>query len=107
MEKKFNLGDKVRFTQRDTKILQQQFTGQHRTRTITKIIYDPEMECNWYFLGSNNKGMSGQLSVMGLRSYQLKLATNTNKIGRPRIRHNKVLETTFSEVKIYYSTPNR
>ena len=79
MQRKFEAGDKVRFTSRCPQFVKDTVRG--RTRTIVKAVYSPDRQASLYLLGDNNKAPQG---VMCYRSYELKEAPKTRKPGRPR-----------------------
>lgn len=77
--KKFNIGDRVRFTARLTQY--QNVNLRKRTRTIRRTFYDAGKRCTFYVLSDVGKGELGLY-----RSYELKLAENISKRGRPKLR---------------------
>lgn len=89
MKPKFKVGDGVRFNNRTPELL---FTlgiaDRKRTRKVTKVIYEKQAQCNFYYLGTNNKGNVGKLSTIGFRSFQLSLAKKrqTGTKGRPKTK---------------------
>jgi hypothetical protein len=75
---KFKAGDKVRFTVRAT----ESTIARRRTRTVKRSFYDVAKQCRFYVLSDIGKG-EGLL----YRSYELRLAENMSKRGRPKLRH--------------------
>ena len=74
---KFNLGDKVRFTDRVPIWIRELY--QSRTRTVTFRFYDTEKQSSRYYLG--------QLDY-SFRSYMLKLVNDSQShtMGRPNAK---------------------
>lgn len=115
MVAKFKIGDKVRLTGHEVAIITGKAKKPHfayknvlhtpnpeslklidrnRTRTITKIIYNPKRRRNKYFLGDNRKGKSPQLSTVPFDSTQLTLITH--KRGRPRQKRQYIRHLPYS-----------
>jgi hypothetical protein len=84
MRSKFDIGDKIRFSNRCPDYVKQEYMS--RTRTIIDKLYDPDKKCCYYELGGRGKGRMGYL----LRSYMLKPVTEEerHRIGRPRTTIN-------------------
>lgn len=74
---KFQVGDKVRYSRRCPRDIQQEFRG--RTRTIVHSFYEDREQAMLYDLGARGKGRMGRL----FRSYELVKATNLHKRGKP------------------------
>lgn len=61
-----------------------------RPRTIVKVVYDPDLQANLYYLGSNGRGVcSGEPASQGyrryaFRSYQLRPWRTRGIMGRPK-----------------------
>ena len=83
--KKFELGDKVVLSDRAAKFLKTQVRNQ--PRTITEMWYDPERKCNFYRLGTTNRG-TNDVQAYAFRSFQLKFYV-PGKVGRPRIHQRR------------------
>lgn len=81
MKAKFQIGDKVRFTNRVCKYIARDL--RHRTRTIVDKHYDPIDQCIYYRLGIRGDHSCEQ--GFGFRSYMLYQAAEKEHIlGRPR-----------------------
>ena len=76
--RKFEIGDKVRFSNRIPKVIRNNYQG--RTRTITDVRYKPELQACIYIL--DNRSIYVQDNRF--RSYELVLAPKNRLVGRPR-----------------------
>jgi len=109
---KFKLGDRVRLNGRTPALLYKLgFAERRRTRIITKVVYDRELQCTFYYLGSNHRGKANWLASIGFRSYQLVPATDRHRIGRPKRKRaynlrSKVLDTQLPRAEIDGSPAN-
>lgn len=103
MTAKFKQGDMVKLNHREIAILtgkaqrhsyknvlftpspeDLKLVDRRRARKIVKIVYNAKQECNYYYLGTNHRGKSDNLSAIAFRSYQLVLITKPNQRGKPR-----------------------
>lgn len=87
--RKLEIGDQVRFNNRTPKLLfKLGLADRKRSRKVTRIVYDDQLQCSFYYLGDNHKGSAGELSTIGFRSFQLTKvqANETSKRGRPRMK---------------------
>lgn len=97
---KFNVGDKVTINGRCPKFIYLSIR-RNRYRTITAIYYDPERQCNYYYLGGNNAGQHDDVTTYRFRSYQLQYIEKRNP-GRPKTkrkynRHNLATKRTTTQ----------
>jgi len=103
-ERKFNIGDRVKFNHRELATIMHNKANRHcyrdvlytpipetlklvsrrRTRKIAKIVYSPELQANLYYLGTNHRGKADIIASLAFRSYQLEPVKEPNRIGRPR-----------------------
>lgn len=83
MKAKFEIGDKVKFSQRVPAQTLEEYSRQ-RTRTIVAVGYSPEHQCSSYELGTNHGTHTSGAEGMFLRSYMLTLVAGQRKVGRPR-----------------------
>lgn len=80
---KFKKGDKIQFTKRVPIHLVENNVRLNRVRTIKLVEYNPNLQANVYFLGSNSIGESDFISGYPFRSYQLK-KVKKQSVGRPK-----------------------
>ena len=81
---KFEKGDKVVLTKKAPKYIREALQP-GRNRTITKSYYDKEGKLVGYRVGTNKIGKAKDIvESYHFRSYQLKLAPNIGKVGRPK-----------------------
>lgn len=84
---KFNERDKVIPNKRTPRSILE-LIRPNRKRTIVLIFYDPDRQCRYHYLGTNNRGkFDGFVSSYPFRSYMLDKPLNRGA-GRPRTKRN-------------------
>lgn len=81
---KYEVGDKVTINKRCPDELKH-LLRRNRARTIVSRTYDPDKQCNYFYLGQNFRGKANDLiEAYPFRSYMLNPVVKGRKPGRPR-----------------------